>query len=430
VSAFAPVLAVLLVGWSVWRRLGGGSPAAALAGSTVAGIAVMVGWMAALDVAGVRWSATLLLAPIVPALALAAGARPRPAPAGRDGGGGWAIAATAVVAARAAWIAALPAFGWDFRYIWGLKARVLALAGSHDAAWLTWPGHGFAHPGYPPAWSDLVAAGVACGASAAAAAAAWQALLAAALAAACWAIARPCPAWMRCLAAVGAACSPVLGDPLYSGYAEPLTALLAAVSLGALAALGRGERLAAPLLAVACGVLAVTKGEGLALAAAVSLGAVLVGGARVALPAAAATAAAGGAWRLAIAAGVAPVDQSFAPSLAAALAHARVLPAALAAAVQQSPAIAFMLAAWALVLASWRPTELRGVRLACGVWGLAVLAAYLSTTADLAWHLANSADRVLAVPLPAVLALVLAARFTPAGGRSAPASSRGAAPCG
>ena len=124
------------------------------------------------------------------------------------------------------------------------------------------------------------------------------------------------------------------------------------------------------------------------------------------------------------------MDQSFAPSLAAARAHARELPAALAAAVQQNPAIAFLLVVWALVLASWRPAELRGVRLACGVWGLAVLAAYLSTTADLTWHLASSADRVLAVPLPALLALVLAARLTPAGGWSAPASSRGGSPSG
>jgi hypothetical protein len=431
VTGLVPVLAALLIGWSVWRRLGDSrDPAAAVAASTVAGVAVTVAWMALLDVTGIRWSAGLLLAPIVPALALTVGARARPAPAEFDGGGRWAIAAAAVVAIRAAWIAAVPAFGWDFRYIWGLKARVLALAGSHDPAWLTWPGHGFAHPGYPPAWSDLIAAGVACGASAAASAAAWQALLVVALAAACWEIARPCPPRLRALAASATAWSPVLGDPQNSGYAEPLTALLAAVALGALAALGRGERAVAPLLAVACGVLAVTKGEGLALAVGVSVGAALVGGVRATLPAAVATAAAGGAWRLAIAAGVAPVDQSFAPSLAAALAHARALPAALAAAVQQNPVIAFMLAVWALVLASWRPAELRGVRLACGVWGLAVLGAYLSTTADLTWHLANSADRVLAVPLPAVLSLVLAARFTRADGRSAPASSRGGSPSG
>jgi hypothetical protein len=45
------------------------------------------------------------------------------------------------------------------------------------------------------------------------------------------------------------------------------------------------------------------------------------------------------------------------------------------------------------------------------VWAVAVLAAYLSTTEGLAWHLATSADRVLAAPLPGVLAFVLAARL-------------------
>ena len=394
------------------------------------GVAATVVWIGLLAVTGNRWGHAPQLLLLGAAFLLELKARPRPHAAGWPAIDRWALAAAALVAARAAWIAAVPAFGWDFRYIWGLKARAFALAGGLDTGWLAWPGHGFAHPAYPPAWSFLIAAGVVLGASAGAAAAAWQALLAAALAAACWELAAGASSWARALAAVAAACSPALLDPVHSGYAEPLLAFLAAAALLGLRGLPERAPGSAALLVLAAGTLALVKHEGLALAVALVIGAAVAAGVRRALPAAAVVVAATFAWQLVVPAGLAAGDADLVPSLARAAANAAALPAALSQAVVRTPTIALMFAAWLAVVVCWGGRELRGARLACGVWGLAVLGAYLSTTADLTWHLATSADRVLAVPLPAVLSLVLAARFTPADGRSAPASSRGGSPSG
>lgn len=56
-------------------------------------------------------------------------------------------------------MATRPAFGWDFRYVWGLRGLVSALAESHMSPWMVWfPNHWF-HPDYPPAWPDLLSAG-------------------------------------------------------------------------------------------------------------------------------------------------------------------------------------------------------------------------------------------------------------------------------
>jgi len=429
VIALAPVCAALALGWGARRALRrGDAPAPAFVACLVTGAAALVAWMALLDAAGIRWSPVALLAPLPPALAIALAAGRRAPRLSRPDG--WALAALAVVAARAAAVAAVPSFGWDFRYIWGLKARVFALAGCHDPAWLSWPGHGFAHPGYPPAWPDLVAAGVALGGDAGAVAAVWQAALVAALAAACWEITRGCPSPLRALAAAGAAWSPTLGDPIFSGYAEPLLALAAAAAVSALVRLHRGDGDPA-LLAAACAVLAAAKLEGAVLAAGVTAGAAVAGGARRALPAAAGTAAAVAAWQAAILAGVAPADASFALAGAALRANAAALPGAFVAAVLHNRLIGLVVLAWVPVLLAWWPRELRGVRVACGVWAAGVLAAYLTTTADLAWHVVNSAERVLAAPLPGVLAAAAAVRFSaPAapGAPPSPGSSRGGSP--
>ena len=431
-SALLAPLAALALGWGLRRRLPllAGFPGP-LAGSALAGIAALLLWMAALDVAGVRWTAGWLLAPVVPALLLGL---LRPAAPRTGAGRPWsrwataAAAAAAAAAARAATVLAVPAFGWDFRYIWGLKARVFALAGAHDLAWLAAPGHAFAHPAYPPAWSDLVAAGIACGADAGAAAAAWSALLALALAATCWELAAGAPPAARALAAAAAAWSPVLLDPRGSGYAEPLLAFLAAVGLGALSRLAAADRRDAAALAVAAALLALAKNEGAALAVALGVAAVATAGLARALPALAATGVAVLAWRGALPAGLAAAAADFAPSPAAMAGHAEALPGALVAATARTPTIAAVLAAWGVVVFAWQGRALRPVRLACGLWALAVCAAYLATTADLTWHLATSADRVLAVPLPALLALAVAARFSgppPAAAPPAPGSPRG-----
>ena len=56
-------------------------------------------------------------------------------------------------------MATRPAFGWHFRYVWGLRGLVSALAESHMSPWMVWfPNHWF-HPDYPPAWPDLLSAG-------------------------------------------------------------------------------------------------------------------------------------------------------------------------------------------------------------------------------------------------------------------------------
>ncbi len=429
-TGLVPVALALAAGWGVWRVIADrpGAPGA-LVGSTLAAVVLTVAWMGCLDAFGVRWSPAWLLLPLPPALALGLTRRRRPV-TGR-GGRLWPGVAAAAVAARALASVATPAFGWDFRYIWGLKARVFALAGGHDPGWMAWPGHHFAHPSYPPGWSDLLAAGAVLGVPVDAGAAAWQAALAAALAAACWQATAACPQWLRALAAAAAAWSPVIGDPRHSGYAEPLLAFLAAVGLSALAGVARQEQGAMAALAAATAALALTKNEGAALALGLVAGAAAVGGLRRAWPPLVSLAAAVLVWRATLPAGLAAGDSDLAPSLAGAARHASELPAALAAALATTPALALVLVVWSLCVASWWGAGLRGVRVAVAIWAIAVLAAYLSTTRELSWHLATSADRVLAAPLPGVLALVLGAVFSgsaAAGGRSAPAPSRGGSP--
>jgi hypothetical protein len=225
----------------------------------------------------------------------------------------------------------------------------------------------------------------------------------------------------------------VIGDPRYSGYAEPLLAFLAAAGLTALLGIARGDTGATVTLAAATAGLALAKNEGAALALGLVAGAAVVGGIRRAWPALATLAAAVLAWRVALPAGLAARDSEFTPSLVGAVRHLSELPAALAAALAAMPALDMVVLVWLVCLAAWWSTDLRGVRVAIAVWALAVVAAYLSTTAGLAWHVATSADRVLAAPLPGVLALVLGARFSGPSrevGRSAQAPLRGGSPSG
>ncbi len=190
----------------------------------------MTAWLAVLQLAGVRWSVGTLAVPVVAAVILLLA---MPPPVRRPAGDGrlWAGLAAAAVAPAVLLAAAAPVGGWDFRYIWGLKARAFALAGAHDASWLAWPGHVFAHPDYPPMWPDLLAAAVLAGGEATRAAALWHAVVVAALAAACWWAAGAAPPRVRALAAVAGAWAPVLLLPAYAGYAEPLLALAAVVAL-------------------------------------------------------------------------------------------------------------------------------------------------------------------------------------------------------
>ncbi|HVN33575.1 MAG TPA: hypothetical protein VMT45_16475 [Thermoanaerobaculaceae bacterium] len=62
---------------------------------------------------------------------------------------------------------------------------------------------------------------------------------------------------------------------------------------------------------------------------------------------------------------------------------------------------------WILAGLGLRRAATLGLRLTLTVWAVAVVGAYLTTTADLTWHLFTSLDRVVAVPLPATLAVLL-----------------------
>ncbi|MGQ9752516.1 MAG: hypothetical protein ACUVRE_07795 [Thermoanaerobaculaceae bacterium] len=122
-----------------------------------------------------------------------------------------------------------PGWGWDFRYIWGLKAKVFASFGGHDLSWLGQPEVlRFAHPGYPPLWPDTLALPVLLGLPVETSAGIWTALLRLGLAGVCWHLAK---GGSQALAAAMGFLAPSLFRPGYSGYAEPLVAFLLGCSL-------------------------------------------------------------------------------------------------------------------------------------------------------------------------------------------------------
>lgn len=430
-SAWLAVLPVLLLGWGLTRLATAGADVSdTVTGAVVWGTLGQVVWMAALDLAGVRWSLPLLLIPGAAVAVAALAARRAPGwttgsvrAAFAAGEWRWGGAAAVAALAHAAVIAAAPAFGWDFRYVWGLRARAFALAGGHDAAWLSWPPFAFAHPTYPPLWSDLLAGGAITGATVAATASAWQAVVAVALAAGCWACSRGAAAPARALAAAAGAWSPVIFWPRYSGYAEALLALLVVAAFCGLDRVAAGESGAMPALVAATAALTLAKDEGAALALGVALATVRLIGLRRALPAVFAFAVPLACWHLFLA--HAGVHQSvYQVTVPLALRHLAGLPAALATALK--PKLALLALAGALAAPGLRGPRLRGVRLALGVWGLAVAGAYLTTTVGLAWHLFTSLDRVLAAPLPAILALSLRAGWpVPALGHEPPKAPSG-----
>ncbi|TAM47234.1 MAG: hypothetical protein EPN53_12085 [Acidobacteria bacterium] len=431
-SAWLAVLPVLLLGWVLNRLAARGGGPGTIAGVVVWGALAQVTWMTALDLAGIRWSPPLLFVPAV-AVAVAAALAARRGPrhtadsvraafASREWR--WGAAAAVAALAHAVVIAATPAFGWDFRYVWGLKAHAFALAGGHDLAWLSWPPYAFAHPTYPPLWSDLLAAGATMGATVAATAAAWQAVVAVTLAAGCWACSRGAAAPARALAAAVGAWSPVVFWPRYSGYAEALLALLVVAAFCGLDRVAGGETDAMPTLVASVAALALVKDEGAALALGVALATVRLVGLRRAVPVVCGFVVPFASWHLFLLhAGVR--QRAYLLSLPLALRHLVDLPASLVAAVK--PKFALVALAGALAAPGLRGPRLRGVRLALAVWGLAVAGAYLTTTADLTWHLFTSLDRVLAAPLPAIVAFGLragwpaqATGFGPSEGSSGP----------
>ena len=426
-AALAPGLALA---WPQ-RRLAGAAPlalAVPLWGVLATGL-----WLAALQLLGVHWSPPLLLVPALgAALAVAAMAvrpgrrkrRAKAAPRERT----WRQLAIAGSLASALLVLVTPAFGWDFRYIWGLKARVFAGAGGSDTAWLAWPGHAFAHPGYPPLWPDLLAFSATLGSDVTRAAALWQAVFLVALAVACWELARGAPPWARALAAVAGAWAPVLVRPVFSGYAEALLAFLTAAALGALGRIRSGEASATMTTIAAAAALGLAKNEGIVLAGAVVLAAILAGrGQWRLLPAAALLPALG--WQLFLMVNRIPGEGLVAsPSLLAN--RVLQLPSALGRAMI-SPVVVVEFVVWGLALLAMRGEGPGSIRLVLAIWAAAVLATYLAGSADMSWRMANSLDRVLGAPLPAVVALALGASFrleappneTAAAGRRGPAAA-------
>lgn len=378
---------LLLSGWG-WAALAEkGKPT--LWQAVVGAVASCGGWFLLLALIGVRWKPWLAVLPLLVGLTLTisrAGTlgralRSRP---------GHAVAAVLALAV----FSQLPAWGWDFRYQWGLKAKVFAAFGGIDGVWLANPEVAFANPHYPPLWPTLLAFGMHLGNSAEEAAGIWTALLRVGLAGAGWSLAFRGQLWQRWLAWALGLLAPVLFRPFFSGYAEPLLALLLASAVVATASELGPSTLA---LWVLFSLLGLAKGEGLLWLA--CLGA--AGWRR---------------WeksqRLAFLLALLPAlgwslwaSRTVPGRGVAELAWERLVPRVLqlpSALLQAGPEACLAVLAFGLaVFASWGHTPLAKA----SFWfflGLALV--YVAGPHPLPWWLANSLQRVLAVPVPALLA--------------------------
>jgi len=426
-SAWLPVALSVLGGWGIarWHRRFSGAPGVVL-GTVLWGVVLMGTSLAVLDVAGIRWTPALLA--FLALLAAASGllARP-PAKPSRRREWTWGAIAIVATAARALPVAAVPAFGWDFRYSWGLKAKVFALAGRHDFAWLTRPPDWLAHPDSPPLWPDLIASGVIFGGDPATAAAAWQALFVVGIAAACWECSASAPAPVRALAAIVGAWIPVVFTPTvaYSGYAEPLIAFGISAGVAALLRMPPRNRGAWITAAAACAILATTKNEGVALATALAIATWWTASRRAALAVAAATVGSVACWRVAATLhGV----QGYLSVLSPEWVGTRLLDLPGEIRAVATPTHVALLVAWAAALAAIRGSDAPAIRTIVGVWAAALVAAYLTSPLKLDHMLRFSLDRELAVLLPITVAVGLRnARFP---GRAAVRPAPDSAPAG
>lgn len=302
-----------------------------------------------------------------------------------------------VVAVGLAVFSQLPAWGWDFRYQWGLKARVFESFGGFDAAWLGNPQVAFANPQYPPLWPTLVSFAMAFGERAEDAAAVWTALLRVGLAGACWSLASEGGVWNRWVAAALGAFAPVLFRPFFSGYAEPLVAFL----LSATVLLTAGKQQLQPgWLWFSASLLGLAKGEGFLWLACLGAASWKRWGGRHRLAFALSCLAASGwlYWLQKASLGKSPLDLRW-EHLGVRLSS---LPEAL---LEAGPEALLALLVFALaVFAAWGRTPLPPASLGFAL-GLGVV--YLAGPHPLPWWLANSLVRVLAVPVPALLASAL-----------------------
>ena len=406
-SAWAAVAIVVLTGLGFARLV---TPETGLAASlTIApmfGGLALIGWLARLDLVGVRWSPLAILP--LPVIALAVGWRMVDRLATVRRPDIWLALAIAVAVTHAALLSTVPSFGVDFRYHWGLKATIFAAAGHHDGAWLSVPSHTFAHPSYPPLWTDLLAVGVVLGGALKAVGAVWQATLTVGLAAACWILAAPAPRWARALASAAGAWPVILSWPHYTGNAEPLLAYFFATALIGLLQMDGRSRVWT--VAASAAALALTKQEGMAL----GLGVVVA--AWAALPrgqaARVATAWAGATscWKLFLMSYGIDVSE-YSPSWARVGNHLSMfVPSFVEAA---KPKDVALLCLWAVVLTGVEGRSARSLRRVSAVWAAAVAGAYLTTSSGLAWHFLSSLDRVVAAPLPAAVAVFIGSQRWP-----------------
>ncbi len=291
----------------------------------------------------------------------------------------------------------LPAWGWDFCYQWGLKAKVFASFGGFDAAWLANPQLAFANPQYPPLWPTLVSFGMAFGVSAENAAGFWTALLRVGLASTFWSLASAGGWWKRWLAAASAVFAPVLFRPFFFGYAEPLVAFLLAAVVTVVA--GK-QRLQPGWSWLHASLLGLAKVEGLLWLTCLAAASWKRSGGRyrLAFALSCVPATAWFFWLQKVALGKSPLDLRWG-HLGARLFS---LPGALLVAGTE-PLLATLVFGLA-VFAGWGSTPLPRASLGFA-FGLAVV--YLAGPHPLPWWLANSLVRVLAVPVPALLASAL-----------------------
>lgn len=378
---------LLLSGWG-WAALAEKSKPS-LWQAVVGAVASCGGWFLLLALIGVRWKLWLGVFPLLVGLALAflrVGVLRLALPSRPAQG----VAAFLALAA----FSQLPAWGWDFRYQWGLKAKVFAAFGGFPSVWLANPEVAFANPHYPPLWPTLLAFGMHLGNSAEEAAGIWTALLRVGLASACWSSAFRGQLWQRWLAAALGLLAPVLFRPFFSGYAEPLLALLLASAV-VVTISERGPSTGA--LWVLFSLLGLAKGEGLLWLACLGAAGWRQWGKpqRLAFFLSFLPALAWFSWALRNVPGTGVVEltwERFFPRLLE-------LPSAL---LQAGLEASFAVLAFGLaVFASWGHTQLPKASL----WfflGLALV--YVAGPHPLSWWLANSLIRVLAVPVPALLA--------------------------
>ncbi|MBZ5587924.1 MAG: hypothetical protein LAO05_05120 [Acidobacteriia bacterium] len=408
---------VSCIGWSAWRGYGRwpDRPNPRVIGVLWATVAPGA-WMLTLELLGLSWSGWLLAAPAGAALLLGLFWR-RARAVARRSTAAWVALGCLIAGSMAAVVAVDPTTSWDFRYIWGLKARVFALAGGNDPRWLAWPPNGLHHPDYPPLWPDLLAGGIRLGGSVGGGATVWSVVLLLGLAAACWDILRDASPPARVAGAAIGALAPTIVASVYRGNAELLVAFLAATAVGALRRLRRGGATGPAWVltsVVAVMGLCLGKNEGMVFALGVVVAAWLFADRLAAIALLVAFVATVGAWQLFLFFnGIGREPRLLA--LSACLLTGRQMVGWLCR--QPWNPVGGLLLTWLLALVALGLRKSAAVVTVAVVWLGGVLAAYLTVSDPILWCLATSFDRVIAAPLPGVVSAALASALdtVPAG---------------